>query len=196
MMPFGLEKDILMSAPQSVDYNGVTYPIALEKARFADIEYLLKIRPIVVTMNIYGDRDRGYRHTPTNFYNRCYFNRDRDIYYENIMRMTAQMSLNFHVARTDKTDYDQILDTAVNNYLWWQMDGLRNFVEVIGQPTAVSDRSNLERGLVRKQFEIPIGYQFTAPLKRVTTIDFIEGEVVVDTEVDGKFFMDTAPHYF
>jgi hypothetical protein len=122
--------------------------------------------------------------------------RGRDIYYENIMRMAATLSINIHVARTDKKDYDLLLDSAVNAYQWWQMDELRNHIEIMGQPTGVSDRSNLERGIVRKQFDIPITYQFTAPLKRITTIDFIEGDVLVDTEVDGKFFMDTAPHYF
>lgn len=197
MMPLSLEKRILVSTPKEVTYKGTVYPIAVEKSRFADVEYLLKIRPIVVTLNIFGDRDRGRGHTPTNFYNRGYYTQDRNIYQEYIMRMAATLSINLHVARTDTMDYDQLLDKAVNAYLGWQMWELRDTgIEVYSQHGAVTDRSHLERGIVRKQFDIPIQYQFTLPLKKLTTIDYIEGSVTVDTEEDKAFFSESIPQYY
>ena len=196
MMPLSLEKRILVSTPKEITYKGQVYPIAVEKSRFADVEYLLKIRPIVVTLNIFGDRDRGRGHTPTNFYNRKYYNFDRDLYYEYIMRMAATLSVNLHVARTDTMDYDQLLDKAVNAYLSWQMWELRGTgIEVYSQPGAVTDRSHLERGIVRKQFDIPIQYQFTLPLKKINTIDYIEGSVQIDTEPDKAFFTESISDY-
>ena len=59
MMPLSLEKRILISAPKEIMYKGKVYPIAVEKSRFADVEYLLKNSPHCCNTEYFGDRDRG-----------------------------------------------------------------------------------------------------------------------------------------
>ena len=189
MMPLGMEKCILLSTPKKVILWGKTFDIAVEKSRFADVEKLLKIRPIVVTLNVFGDKDRGRGHTPTNFFNRCYADKDRDMYLEHIMRMAANLSVNVHVARSDKIDYEDLINSAVAEYLKWYMWTLRDWVEVIGQHSGINDLTNLERGIARKQFTIPIQYQFNLPLIKVDSMEMVGGTINLNDGEDQPFFI-------
>lgn len=190
MMPTDLEKRVFLSTPKVIPFKGKQYKVAVEKARYAEIEKMLKVCPVAVSINIFGDRDRGRGHTPTNMFNRQYNKMKRDsIYYEFIMRMAATMSVNIHVADTDSFDCGALLEQAVRYYLGWTMWDLRDTgIEIPGQVGGVTDFSYLDRGIMRQQFDVPIGYQFTLPLKEVEIIRFLEGTFKFDTEDSGPYW--------
>jgi len=180
-MPRDLEKRIYMSAPQSIlDWDGNKHDIIVERARIAEVEKLLERAPIVVTLHIFGERDRGRGHTPTNLYNGIPFNShcgDTHFYREYIMRVAATLSVNIHMNNSNKEDRYTILEQSVSEYMRWSQWELRDTGLEVKELGQIKDLSHLNRGIIRMQFDITVAYDFRVKLEKVPEIAGIEGDI-------------------
>jgi hypothetical protein len=170
-----------MSAPKIVtDWDGNKYDIIVERARIAEVERLLERAPVIVTLHIFGEKDRGHGHTPVNLYNGSPYDMKCEHTHfikEYIMRVAATLSVNIHLANTNKEDKYTILEQVTSAYMRWSQWELRDTgleVKHIGQ---IKDLNHLNRGILRMQFDIEVAYDFVVRHEQVGKIAGVEGDV-------------------